>query len=363
MTTEASEITPRIDARSGFGEIGERLRREPCSIAYLGASVTVQREGYRPRLHELLEDRFAQQHRAVFAGLGAVGAVGAVFVVDKLVLSREPDLCLIEYATGDYGSDRTIEEVEAALEGIVIKLRRAGIQPCFLHLYRADWTERANQILAATERVAERHCVPSVDLATVLRDLVSAGTLDDTALFRDGIHTTPEGSQLVAELAALGVVSIAESGQTEAGQQTIPAPSGEDFSGAEFVPARAEDAGGAGRMGLFRFQQPYLEITQDAVIRRRFDGELVGLMVLHGPESGELRLTDDADGSQHAMIWDNTCFYERLGAKLLKRRVAAGADMTIELTDKPPDYSLCSRPVQAPERRVLRVAGYMVLPA
>src|SRR5437764_7249306 len=160
------EMPARLHARDGLREAGTRLRNEPCTIAYLGASVTAQREGYSSRLHELLCRLWKQPHRMIWAGTGALGSLSGVFLMDELVVKHRPQLCFVEYATGDFCGRTPPEELGPAIEGIAQKLRDIGCEPCFLYLYRSDiGFDGLNQVLAVYEAVAKHHHVPSIDLA------------------------------------------------------------------------------------------------------------------------------------------------------------------------------------------------------
>ena len=211
--------------------------------------------------------------------------------------------------------------------------------------------------------MAERHGIPSIDLAGPIAEAaVEAGDLTDEELFRDSVHTTPAGSQLVAEAAA-----DAAFGQVAA-LEPVPAPA-EPPAGLDRGYARAHvatvdpaDGGGAGSMGLFRMHRPYLELGRGEVLCREFDEHLAGLVVLAGPESGEIQVTDES-GIQTEMIWDAACHYERFTTVTFDRMIPPGRKFAIELTDTVPDYATCQRPVEPPAHRVLRTAGYLLLPA
>jgi GDSL-like lipase/acylhydrolase family protein len=352
-------LEPRVVPRDGLGSLAARLSQQPCGIAYLGASVTVQRHGYRPRLHELLRSRFGQEHRSVMAAVGAVGVVSAAFLTDDLVTSHDPDLCLIEYTAAELVTHTPLERIEAALGGIVAKLQDRDIQPCFLHLPRRRWTARADDVLASFERVADRHGSPSIDLIQPIRDAIATGDLHVDKLYRDVVHTTDDGAQLVAEAADRAIGSLTEAGSHEKARPGHALDHG--FAGAHLLPAKPGDAAGPASMRLFRLHRPYLELAPGTLLQRRFDERLAGLAVLAGPESGEIRVTDST-GSQTAMVWDEDCHYERFMTVELDRDCPPGADVRVELTDRVPDYSSCRRPVEPPERRDLRVIGYLLLP-
>jgi hypothetical protein len=355
--TTAAGLRATETARAGLGAVAERLNIEPCSIAYFGASVTVQKEGYRPRLHELLRARFEQDHRAIVAAVGAIGVYSATFLADELVVRNEPDLCLVEYTTAEFVRHRPLDRAEAALDGLLSKLNAAGIAACLLHLPRREWTEKAQQVLTAFEAVADRHAFPSINLAGPTRRAIDEGSLSKETVFTDVVHTTREGSQLFAEAVDQALARVVAADVTEA--PSPPSPGA--LARAHFVPAEAGDASGAGQMKRFRLVQPYLQVGPGKSLQRSVDGLLVGLVVLAGPESGELEVTDRS-GSQRAMVWDSDCFYERYTTVEFERPCPPGSGVTVELTDTSPDYSSCRRPVDPPERRDLRVVGYMVRP-
>jgi hypothetical protein len=357
MTTAAA-LQADETVRAGLGPVAERLSARPCSIAYFGASVTVQREGYRPRLHELLRLRFGQDHRSVVAAIGAIGIFSAAFLADELVVRNQPDLCLIEFTTAEFLRRRPLDPAEAALDGILSKLREAGIAVCLLHLPRRKWKQKTAQVLGAFEKVAERHAVPSIDLASPTRRAIEEGSVSADLVFKDVLHTRPDGARLIAGAIDRAIWRIAAADVTGV---EPPEPVSRALAHAYVVPAAAADAGGKGRMGRFRLIQPYVEVDAGTPIRRCLDGHLVGLVVLVGPESGEIEVRDPA-GAQRTMVWNEDCSFERYTTVEFERPCPPGSEVTIELTDTAPDYSTSLRPVDPPEQRNLRVVGYMVLP-
>jgi hypothetical protein len=330
------------------------LSEKPRSIAYFGASVTAQREGFRPLLHQRLRDRFGQDHDSIFAGIGGVNIVAATFLADEFVVRHDPDFCLVEFTSAHLSSWQDPADGGVAMDGLLAKLRSAGCRPWLLHLYRRDWDERQAELMAAFEAAADRHDVPSIDLVTPLRDQVEHG--EEEALFRDDVHTTDAGSRLVAELTEAALASI----QAERGGQPAHPP-GVDYSGAHFVPVAAGECEGVAEMKLFRLHRPYLEVAAGSTIRPRIAGRLAGLALVVGPESGELEIADRA-GSQRLMAWDEFCHYERFTAIAFERACPAGDEISIELTQTIPDYSRSREPVEPSERRTAKVIGYLVLP-
>jgi hypothetical protein len=139
-----------------------------------------------------------------------------------------------------------------------------------------------------------------------------------------------------------------------------PAPDRSYRNAREFE-ATLDDVGGEGQPGMFRLQRPYIRIGADSEFRPRADDALHGLVLIVGPESGEIEVRDTT-GTERLMVWDEACFYERLMTVLLKRPTRAGDEVTIRVTDGVPDYARCRRPVEPPEEISLKVVGYMTLP-
>jgi hypothetical protein len=346
----------RTSPRSGFGEIGGALSRRPLSIGYFGASVTAQKEGYRPRLHRRLCERFKQDHQSLFAGVGGIDIVSAAFLADELIGNRRPDLCLVEFTTASLIWGSTLDEAEAAMNGVLAKLGRAGTRPCLLHLARGDWNDDHAAILAAFERVTDRRRVPSIDLTGAFLERMRRHD-EAERLYRDEVHLTPTGGELAAELIDTAIASIAGR-PVEAGEP--PSELTCSHGDARFIPVSPEDAQGPAEMRQFRLQRPYLELPAADRIRRRFDDRLAGLVLVVGPDAGELEITDEG-GTQRVMTWDDWCHYERFTACLFPRPTRPGSDVSIAVTDTVPDYDTCRIPMQPPACRTAKVIGYMTL--
>lgn len=365
MSTVPAPRAP-LTPRAGLGRTGERLASAPLTIAYLGASITVQRDGYRPRLQQRLQRRFEQEHRGLLAGVGGVGAISAVFLMDRFALAQEPDLCFVDYSSADLGSVSPIGEVEHAADGILGKLAGAGCPACVLHMTRAEWTPRCEEVIAAWERAADRHGIPSIDPGAALRRMIDSGEWSSEHAFHDSLHTRAAASDLLA-----GMIdeAFAELAAGDAGEPLgeDPGPlTGPDYRLARVLPASIDDAVGEAReMRLYRLSLPYLQIGVGESISIEPPGVLVGVMLLRGPDSGEIAVDSDL-GEEHASVWDEWCFYERIGTVVFERRPSAGP-VTIRLTGAPPER----RPVRHPfdptrwsaetSETTLKVFGYMVL--
>lgn len=346
-----------VKPRGGLGDLPARLRAEDCTIAYMGASVTAQKDGFRPRLHELLRRDTGRKHRAVAAALGAAGSITGVFLMDDLVLPHRPDLAFVEYATSDVAGTTPRGQLEPVLEGIVGKLRDAGCEPCFLYLHRRDVDLGASEVVAAYEDIADHHAVPSISVADWMRTEIGQGRLDGRTILRDVVHTTGAGSTLTAEAIRQALAQIPSTRRTSA------APLRDDaFRSARIeAPSPALAGGGPFAEGRFRLVYPYLEIDCAGELRFTPKVELVGLLVVLGPHSGYIEVTASGETVEY-LLWDDECSYERLGSVVLGPFAPAGSEVTIRVMDRPVDHSAARRPIDAGEaaRARLKLAGLMV---
>jgi hypothetical protein len=80
--TEPTFAAKGFGSMWGLRDTAAQLAAGPVVIAYLGNSVTAQKDGYRPYLHKGLVKRFGHEHKAVNAGFGGVGSIGSVCTMD-----------------------------------------------------------------------------------------------------------------------------------------------------------------------------------------------------------------------------------------------------------------------------------------
>jgi glycosyltransferase involved in cell wall biosynthesis len=340
---------PRVRRYLARAMLGARLRSEVCTVAYMGASVTAQKDGYRPRLHAMLQRRFAREHVMVNAGTGAIGSIGGLFLMDQLVLRHRPDLCFIEYATTDTIGTTPAAFVGPVLEEIVCRLREAGCEPCILLLPRA---QEADQGIDAYRSVASHHGVVLIDVAASF----DAGDLTERVL-RDVVHTTFAGAETIATRIADDFDSILDPTGAPIGSEDRLFD--RSFRGATLVAATTEHLreASAGSVGTFRLSMPYVEVEPGGGFDCTFDGELVGLVVVVGPRSGVI-----AAGGREFTLFDRWCHYERLSTVVFEPGFPPGAPVTVAPTNRAVDRTICEEPLEADVRTTLKVVGFMVRP-
>ena len=128
------------------------------------------------------------------AGVSGGTTSGGVDRVDW-ILSRKPDVVIIELGANDGFRGVPIDEIERNLRTLITRVRAAGATPVLLgiHLppnYGADYVAKFG---ALYPRLAEQ-----MEVAFLPRFLEGVGGVPEMNL-PDGIHPTPEGHQRLAD--------------------------------------------------------------------------------------------------------------------------------------------------------------------
>ena len=145
--------------------LNSKLYSQPCKIAYLGGSVTVQKNGYRPLLHHLICQITQQDHHAINAGIGGVGSIAHAFLLNDFVIKHQPDLCFIECAIVDGEGMTPRGQIQPSIESICLQLLQQQIPACFLQLFKSKHAIYYEEILAHEYRpIIHRYQVPEINL-------------------------------------------------------------------------------------------------------------------------------------------------------------------------------------------------------
>lgn len=300
-------------------------------IAYLGNSLTAQKAGYRPALHARLEALTGRQHRMINAGIGGVGSLGCGFLLPEMVLRHRPSLCFVECTSADMGGATPLGAVGPAIDGIVGRLLDAGVSVCLLHMPRATEAGIASAVLEAYEQVARYYGVPSIDVGALVALERGDEPLVPEILY-DGVHTTPAGAELVAGLVADRLGPLL--GCSVEARPARPPLHPDHLRHAEIVPASVAMCGdpGAARERLFKLAVPCLALSSgNACSWSTSTGELVGLLVVVGPESGVIEIAVGGVTTR-VQLWDSWCDRERLQVVILDTPCPAGTPIHVAMS-------------------------------
>ena len=132
----------------------------------------------------------------VNAGIGSTEAVLGVSRVEKDVLSKNPDLVVVDFGTNDYGLPYGAE----AYEGILCKLIGAGVPVINSNVCPAN----GNNIQDSQLPINKKYGVPMISFKTAYYELSNTTTIvglrNRDIWSSDNVHPTTEGHALLAEL-------------------------------------------------------------------------------------------------------------------------------------------------------------------
>jgi hypothetical protein len=352
-----------LHRRSGLGKVGLKLGQDIGVIAYLGNSVTAQRESYRLPLHEHLVSHFGRPHRAINAGLGGMGSIGMLFMLPDLVLRHKPDLCFIECTTGDMGTNPPLRSIGPVVEGMLRKLIAAGSAVCILHLFRVGSSfDETSPILSRYERVAEHYQIPTLNVGRAFERAIVSNGRHVSQILRDGVHTTAEGAKMTADFIADAVIELC--GMPPCHGKTLPAPMHDDhYEFASIVPASQAKLAKAERhrLGRFRLVCPYVEIKSDnEIVFTAISGRVAGMLVVVGIHSGFINVRVNSKNSEY-QIWDQWCDRDRLQTLIFTNSVPAGTTIHISVPDKGVPAAASAPPgVENSPRKALKLVGFLI---
>jgi len=319
-----------VNVRHGLSNVLERLKKEPCRIGYLGASVTAQKNGFRPLLHNWLCEFTNQPHTQANAALGANGSICSVFVMDELLLKHQPKLCFVECSVGDMAPYTPLSEVGPVMEGIIRKLKDNDCEICLLHLYRADRSYADNAVIAAQERVADYYNVPSINLGRYLEISAERGEIEPGKFLKDSIHTTEQGALYTADLLSGALKEIFSSKNLDEYPLSLTPLHSPNYSKTILSYCSSDMVGKNAKQKLFRFFYPYIEVGSNSDISFTPDAELISLLTVVGPESGTIMISAGSE-VQECQLLDEWCTADRIRAVILEPFIPAKTKIRINV--------------------------------
>lgn len=367
------------NVRGGLPRVASRLAAgEDVGIAYIGGSITEQ-DGYRV----YSADWFRQQYPSasvheINAAIGGTPSYLGAFRFGQDVLSRSPDLVVVEFAVNDLVQSAT--ETQRSMEGMVRQLRSEQPDADVLFVYTARDT-MFDELQAgvnpgpveAMERIAEHYRVPSINMAYEAAQMESRGELvirgslpagdpldpDQPIVFSaDGVHPYVEtGHVLYQQALERNLPAMLAGG---AGPANPVSPYRADHrENATIVPFSAATLAGpweqldpatSDTAADFEAFMPELfhADTPGATASVRFEGTDAGLYLLRSPDSSQINARLDLGESFTEVVFDKFTVRERISwLDLASDLPDAEHELWIELDDEEPDrYNIL-----APNRR------------
>jgi lysophospholipase L1-like esterase len=364
----AAEPLPDFHLRGGLPRfLAAAAAGQEIRIAYFGGSITAA-PGWRVKSREDFQRRWpAAKFSEINAAIGGTGSDLGAFRCRRDVLAGNPDLVFIEFAVNDGGAPP--ERIHRAVEGIVRQIRahRADTDICLVYTlahgmldeYRAGRIPRS---AAAMEQIAAHYQLPSIFFGPEVARRVDAGRL----IFKgSGQHKEENGVPVFSNDAVHPHVetghAIYAEGVARAFDALLAAPPGpgparpeQPFVADHWEAARIVDltanhlsgegwtaldrASGLGKNFASRLPTLWQASRPGDAVAFSFQGRMVGLFDLLGPDGGQVRVTLDGADKGLRPRFDAYCTYHRLAPLWLAEGLPAGRHtVRVELTAEPLD--------------------------
>ncbi|MDJ0569651.1 MAG: hypothetical protein QNJ53_11460 [Pleurocapsa sp. MO_192.B19] len=366
-------MNQHIYRKESLGKSFQRLNNKSCRIAYLGSSVTVQKEGYRFFLQKMLCEHSKKQHLEINASIGDTGSITAVFTMEEDVVPYKPDVCFVEYMVSDrVESNVPPDKIGASIEGIVRKLYAIDCEVIFLYrfLEKKLITKAYNKAFLEHEKVAKHYNICSINFGSYIQENIDNGKYQQDLLFKDHTHTTRHGGEVVAQYIS-DVIFSATDREPSSGVKTndlnkLNSLHNNCFQNTEIIYTHQ---GSIKDQSNFEIGQCASRITNhcqhskqhsyfaiDSKNEFQFDvqGELIGLMVIAGKDSGYIKL-ESPEEKEDYLAWDKWCHYDRLKTIIINKSYSQLTKLKLRLTDKNVDYSDCRRTIENPNKIIKKL--------
>lgn len=307
------------------------LSSRSCKIAYLGNSVTAQKNGYREYLHQLICKSTQQPHIPINAGIGGVGSLASAFLLSDFVLRQKPDFCFIECAIADSEHATPRELIQSSIDSILWQLGQENIPACMIYLYKDKQPEIYRQVLQEYYGlVVDHYKAFIIDIYPQILEMVDNKQYQPSELLSDGIHTTELGAKLTAELILKELLVIE-------GRQNCK-PTNRWCSDSFLLPQilKIEDVGSNTRdsviRGKFKLIIPYLEISHESSLSMSIaDGEIIGVLLVADDHSGVIEIKSET--LHHtAQVHDEWCDKSRIQVVILPKPIKANEKFSIKIS-------------------------------
>lgn len=134
------------------------------------------------------------QFEFVNAGIGATDSYLGVHRVQSDVLSKKPDLVLVEFAVNDAATDF----YKQSYDNLVRKLLKSDVSPAVMLLFMSQTNDSSAQENQA--EIGSTYGLPMISYKNVMDDMMNNGTYTKEALSGDGVHPSALGHTICGEI-------------------------------------------------------------------------------------------------------------------------------------------------------------------
>jgi hypothetical protein len=260
-------------------------------LAFFGASVTAQKEGYCEQLGKLMKTDFFQM------GYGSQHLCDAGICRLSEVMAMRPELCVIDWFSTGY--DEISENTKIYIDTIIHGLSSINCKFFFIILPKEEHKERKDFYDFVKAHLKERN--------TFCADVTEYVDFS-SQVCRDSVHTTPIGAKLYSRIIHREYNKFKD--KLEINNMIGPT----EYSNIQKISVKK------------KFRRHIL-----------FDGhgKIVTFVLTLGKGNGFIKI-----GDKKIQTWDRWCHYERLNCKI--NGISIDGETKLEILDEKFDYSDCT---------------------
>jgi hypothetical protein len=327
------------------------------NILYVGASVTAQKNGYRPALNRLFENKGYTVRETVLA-TGATGSMFGLCNLSILEKDRSFDVSFYEYSTGDLNVGLTpSDELEYMVKSSLEYLKCITQKVYVIHNYRSDFEgETGDHIREVYNKVAEDLSINVIDNCSLFEELrACSDEMIWKGYYRDNVHTENNGSEIAAKN-IINEVSLESLNNKIEPQKRLCKPMDEMF----VYLSNKEKQNFSYVYPSSGQSFPYLILKHGEKLVFQCKGIFWGILSIVGPQSGWVEVKAGDKTIQKYCQFDTHCFYERIQPRQFVRNFEDFTELTIQLVDDEIDFSNVKKyHIGQSKERLLKVSYLM----
>ena len=202
-------------------------RGEEICVAAIGGSITAgglqtkdPKNRYVARVAAWFTQTFPQAKvRFVNAGIGGTNSLYGAMRVQRDVLSKQPDLVIVEYAVND---NHPVPMFCSTYEGVLRQILREPQQPAVVQLF---FMQRKGENAQETQHMLGRHYdLPMVSFRDAWWPELYSGRVRWETMYADVVHPNDTGHILASELLIALLQRVKDQPAPAAVRTTLPAP-------------------------------------------------------------------------------------------------------------------------------------------
>lgn len=291
-------------------------REKKGKVVFVGGSITVMDNGWRQMTMDWLKRRFPEtEFEFVNAGISSTGSPFAAFRLLKDAFEGgAPDLLFEEAAVNDLHVGQSDTTIKRGMEGVLRRLRETSPRTdvVLMHFAEPRHTEDYNEgktphVIGLHEPIAEHYRVPTINLAYEVADRLAVDQFTWKNDFKN-LHPSPFGHRLYASTIRRTLsaawdeplnpeAAVAEHALPEPidpfslskGKLILPSDIKQlnGFALIENCDPRVNGVGGRVRPGFHGVDMLVGDNPGDS-FSYSFTGSAIGLVVVAGPDAGEV---------------------------------------------------------------------------